>query len=258
MENPVQSLSRRGLLATASAIAGGGLYHILSSGCGVDAHETSSNWRYVPLNPGEVAEKAYQLYREGSCMYAVFASVIQALADQLGEPYRSFPCGMMRYGHGGTGGWGSLCGAINGGAAVFGLLEPDKKRCDGLIAQLFSWYEAANLPIHSPRGGAPASPCQTVSASVLCHLSMGNWVKESGYEASSPERKERCSRLTADVARKVVEILNFASATGCPQPRPSEEVRSCLSCHGDRELADVSALMNCNSCHSFADPHPSL
>lgn len=34
---------------------------------------------------------------------------------------------MMKYGEGGLAGWGSLYGTVNGGAAIIGLFEQDKK-----------------------------------------------------------------------------------------------------------------------------------
>ena len=44
---------------------------------------------------------------------------------------------------------------------------------------------------------------QTVSNSPLCHVSVGKWMKKSGYALGSPERKDRCARVTASVAYKL-------------------------------------------------------
>ena len=68
----------------------------------------------------------------------MFAAIISALAQTRGEPYLSFPLHMMRYGEGGVGLWGSLCGTVNGGAAILGLLVPEKASREQLIAELFA------------------------------------------------------------------------------------------------------------------------
>jgi hypothetical protein len=73
--------------------------------------ETESTWKYTPLEPAVTAEIAYNLYSEGSCMFATVKSVISQLAETVGEPYLSFPFHMFKYGHGGVGGYGSVCGA---------------------------------------------------------------------------------------------------------------------------------------------------
>ena len=44
--------------------------------------------------------------------------------------------------------------------------------------------------------------------SVLCHVVVSKWCKETGYASGSKERSERCARLSASVARKTVELLN--------------------------------------------------
>ncbi|MBN2481016.1 MAG: C-GCAxxG-C-C family protein [Bacteroidales bacterium] len=88
--------------------------------------DTQSNWIYYPLDPALTAELAYKFYDSGSCMYATCSSIISQLADNIGEPYTSFPLHMMKYGHGGIGGFGTICGALNGAAAIIGLLIADK------------------------------------------------------------------------------------------------------------------------------------
>mgnify|MGYP005809950885 CR=1 FL=1 len=80
-----------------------------------------SAWAYRQLDPVATAELAYQIYDQGSCMYAVFKSIVSQLADQVGEPFTSFPCQMMKYGHGGIGGYGTVCGALNGAAVLVSM-----------------------------------------------------------------------------------------------------------------------------------------
>lgn len=221
------------------------------------------HWTYVPLDPADVARRAYALYPEGSCMYAVFGAIITALADRVGEPFASFPIGMMRYGHSGVGGWGSLCGTANAAAAALGLFFPeekDKKFRDGLIEELYGWYEHTQLPHYRPANADPTKEfAHSVAGSVLCHISVHRWCEASGSDAYCPERKERCRRLAADVAARTVEVLNRvtpARAARTAQHALLPDTKKCLSCHDQRELADVAARMDCRTCHTFKAPHP--
>ena len=97
-------------------------------------------------------------------MYGLFAAIMSAMAEVQGEPYLSFPVHMMKYGEGGVGLWGSLCGTVNGGAAVIGLFVLDKAQREQLIAKLFSWYEATELPTYRPKSAKDSSPVPTSDA----------------------------------------------------------------------------------------------
>jgi hypothetical protein len=273
MPNPINEFNRRtvlcslGLTAAASLLAGCGRNaqgaeesrSTTSLGSDRPNQIASRDWRYVPLVPGAIAADAYRLMAQGGCMYGLFAAIVAAMAKTQGEPFSSFPLHMMKYGAGGVGLWGSLCGTLNGGAAVFGLFERDKARQANLIAKLFSWYEATELPIYKPHEPAdsPAMP-KSVAGSVLCHVSAGKWCKIAGSEVGSNEMNERCRRLTADVAIKTVELLNANVASPCPFAGPSAEAKSCLSCHG-KELHDTLGQMQCQGCHqSLSKKHPSV
>jgi len=165
-------------------------------------------WPYHELDPQTTAERAYLYHYEGHCMYGVFKSIVWQLAERYGEPYRSFPCRMMTYGAGGVASWGSLCGALNGTAAVIGLFASRKEQAS-LVNQVFLWYEQTKLPIHVPAQPKldmemPAS----VAHSVLCHPSVGAWSKASRYPVAGKEHMERCARLTADTARQTIIVLS--------------------------------------------------
>lgn len=221
--------------------------------------DAASAWRYVKLDSADVAAEAYGLVPQGGCMYALFASIVTAMGRVQGEPYLSFPVHMMKYGQGGVGLWGSLCGAVNGGAAVIGLFAPEKLQREQLIAELFSWYESTELPTYRPKGTKHSSPVpKSVSHSVLCHVSVGRWCAASGEDVGSPAMNERCRRLTADVAAKTVELLNANLHEPCKFAGLSPEVKSCLSCHND-ELHDTLGKMQCNSCHpKLSAKHPAI
>jgi hypothetical protein len=222
------------------------------------AAQSPAEWNYVALDPAVVAEEAYRKYPDGGCMFGVFASVMATIAKIQPEPFGSFPCHMMRYGAGGVSHWGSICGACNGGAALIGLFERDKKRSENLVAELLAWYEKTELPCYRPKTADDASFTKSVSGSILCHASVSRWCKESGSAVDGPERKERCRRLTADVAAKVVELLNANLKEPCQFASLSSEVKSCLACHND-ELHDTIGKMRCNACHpQLSSKHPSI
>jgi len=227
--------------------------------------EGESNWKYMPLDPAVTAERAYNDYSKGSCMYGVFNSIISQLAEQLGEPFVSFPTHMMKYGHGGVNGSGTICGTLNGAAALIGLLVEGKEVQDALVAELFRIYEDTPFPTFKPLKPALDFKLPTsLAKSVLCHASTTRWAKKAGYTISSKERKERCRRLTAEIAAHTVTILNNYHANAfVANAHDNETVRTCMTCHGsDGKLANTTGKMNCTSCHDksmahkvFADSH---
>jgi hypothetical protein len=223
------------------------------------------NWKYSPLDPAITAELAYKHYKNGGCMYATFKSVLAQLADKFGEPYASFPFHLMTYGHGGVGGFGTICGALNGAAALIGLFTPGKDRQDSLITGLFRWYESKQLPEFRPQEPTvDFNPPASVSNSVLCHASTTKWMNATGYTIKSKQRKERCRRLTSDVAAHTTVILNeYFNNNYVTYGHDEETVRKCMTCHGsESKLGNTGGKMSCTSCHTeslghriFADPH---
>jgi hypothetical protein len=188
-------------------------------------------------------------------MYGVFASVMSQLAEKYGEPYSSFPVDMMIYGAGGVGGWGSLCGAINGSAALVGLFVKDEDDIKKLVNEIFLWYQQTELPIYVPqKPGLDIKMPRTVSDSVLCHVSATKWCKTAGHKTYTKPQKERCKRLTADTAKKTVEVLNahFASRF-TPVLKHDDNTKGCMSCHTakDSEVQDSRGKMACGSCHTY-------
>jgi hypothetical protein len=271
---------RKAMKLAAGALAGGGIGLVtlstafkLKNQPAEEPHkleytETESTWKYTPLEPAVTAEIAYNLYSEGSCMFATVKSVISQLAETVGEPYLSFPFHMFKYGHGGVGGYGSVCGALNGAAALIGLLVSEKSIQDKMIADIFQWYEKEKFPVFSPVNPVyDYAPVKSVPNSILCHASNTNWCKDSGFKVDSKERKERCRRLTGDVAGKITGALNTIHANQyIANTQSNETVNNCLACHGkEGKVNNSSVMMDCNSCHPesighkvFADIHYKL
>jgi len=234
----------------------------------LEYNRVKSDWMYSGLDPAETAELAYRQFKNGSCMYATFISIVSQLADKFGEPYASFPFQMMKYGHGGIGGFGTICGALNGAAALIGLFVAEKKQQDSLINGIFRWYEKTHFPVFRPQKPILdiALPTST-SNSVLCHASITNWGNVAGYNIKSNQRKERCRRLTSDVAAQVTVVLNkFFNNEYITHGHDDENVRKCMTCHGkEGKLDNTGGKMNCVSCHSesfghkiFSDAHYKL
>ena len=216
-------------------------------------------WKYAELDPEITASRAYSNFDKGHCMYGAFASVMSQLADKYGEPYRSFPVDMMIYGAGGVGGWGSICGAVNGSASLIGLFVKDEDEIKQLVNELFLWYQQTELPVYVPEKPAlNIEMAKSVSSSVLCHVSCTRWCKISSHKTFTKPQKERCKRLTADTAKKTVEILNahFASCFAAALQH-DEKTRQCMPCHTKgSKLQNTRGKMGCNSCHSsLADEH---
>ena len=224
----------------------------------LDYKPDEDDWAYSPLDPDLTAELAYTYYPEGSCMYAMAKSIISQLGEKIGEPYKSFPIHLFKYGHGGVGGYGSICGTLNGAAAVIGLLVTDKGVRDSMIADVFRWYEQEPLPAFNPQSASSEYiPVKSVSLSVLCHASNTNWCKTSGFKVSSNERKERCRRMTSDVVKKVVIALNEISTDSYTTNVYNDEAaNNCLTCHGSTgKLNNTATKMSCNSCHTKSVGH---
>jgi hypothetical protein len=229
---------------------------------------TESAWAYSPLDPAVTAELAYNDYDNGSCMYAVSKSIISQLAEKFGEPYSSFPIHMMKYGRSGIGGYGTICGSLNGAAAMIGLLVEGNSNQNTMITGLFRWYERAAFPEFKPQVAVlDFKPAPTVSESTLCHVSVTCWVKGTGHKADSKQRVERCRRLTADVAMHTAAMLNeYFGNIYMTHGHENENVSSCMTCHGEQgKLSNTFGKMDCASCHTesighrlFANPHYKL
>lgn len=124
-----------------------------------------------------------------------------------------------------------------------------------MVTDLFRWYEQTAFPLYDPgqdaqgvQGEIPGHAC----GSVLCHVSVSSWSFATGIPAASKTRSERCARITADVARKAIEIMNakiggrFAPVYGKP-----ESLTYCGECHDkEKEAPFLKGRQECTPCHS--------
>jgi len=255
-------ISRRNILKSAG-LAGIGLAVSNLSGTKdvVAANQSDPGvpWSYQSLDPEKTAQLAYDNYPGHGCMYAVCTSVINQLAEK-GAPYNQFPVNMLNYGHGGCGGFGTLCGALNGAALLIGLFCHDKKESDQMISNLFQWYEQTELPVFTPSNYQFEKDLpQVVTESVICHASVSNWCMAAKAGPDDPIRTERCRRLCGDVVMKTMEILDdyfhhHELAAFALAPASAE----CQECHGidEAKMFKAKTKMSCGSCHE--DPHQEL
>lgn len=265
----MKKMTRKDFLTTgtkygASAVVGIGAVSLLSRAQGIAGTQATWPYPYQALDVEKVRKYGHDLYYSGKgCCYGAFHALAKAASELIGEPWTSFPSEMMIYGKGGGVGWGILCGALNGPGAFISLVC-QSARADVLIHELFGWYTQTKLPTDMSnqygRDSAytsnpyPHDLPQNTSGSVLCHVSVTEWCKTAVLVASSTERKERCARVTGDVAAYAAKILNdeFAGQFAGLYVAPTT-VAGCNSCHTVGTNNMVAAKMECTQCHG--DPH---
>ena len=295
MTTSKKTLSRRQMLTTAGLTVGGGLLAIHGTQSQAENSQPSTTTSttiqtnaflendsptvpYTPISSKEAAALAYQSYSEGLCMYSTFKGIVSLVAKKQQLPIPTAFYNLFKYGYGGCAGWGSLCGVCNGAAAAMGLFCEDKKIRDQMITELFRWYESADLPTYVPAGSSDKDFPRSVAGSILCHPSTNQWSRAAKVSVFSPERKERCGRLAADVAKKAVEILNAQYAadkdsltskqTDQAPAQPLEKLDppdSCIACHSTpggqpgsfvAEAPKTTTKMDCSKCHYMPPGHP--
>jgi hypothetical protein len=221
---------------------------------GTSPTSTGVPWPYQKIDPVAAAERAYAAYSAGGCMYGGFEGIFGELRNKIGSPYDTFPVAMMKYGSAGVSGWGTLCGSLNGAAAAICLVS-DPKVYNSIINELFGWYAMTELPDFKPAKPTTTSQIDTtVANSPLCHISVSKWCTKTGFKTSSPQRADRCGRLTASVVRYAVDLLNKqAAGTFKAAFKVTPPVAECLTCHGKgspMEDVHVSNQSQCIECHT--------
>ena len=216
-------------------------------------------WAYQTIDPEEARVKAHWLYyNEKDCCSGVFGAFTELLKEKIGEPWTNMPMEVMLFGRGGGAGWGTVCGVINGGAALISLVV-NKADSTKLINELWGWYTTANLPTDAANTATyldtrcPGVLPQNIAGSPLCHSSVSQWCMVANKKVGDAERKERCARLAGDAAAKTAEILNayFANTFTGTFAVPASN-SACMPCHGSALNYNVMTNMECASCHPDA------
>jgi hypothetical protein len=236
------------------------------------------------LDAAAVQEAAYHGYYAGGCCHGAYNALVKHLADTAGAPFDKLPLDFGMFGGGGIAGFGSICGAVLGGVLVVNSLVPNltapatltaaqKTVRNRMMVELMRWYEQTAFPAYTPvavdagetgltlgfNDGSLPAPQQVAPGSHLCHASVTGWCAANGNVPSSgPDKKARCARLTADVAGKVVEMVNAYLASGEFVAGAANATTGCVGCHSQTATAPaapVAAGMECTTCHPTAG-HP--
>lgn len=222
--------------------------------------------KYVPLDPMATAKLAYET--GGGCMHQVFHSLVTMLANSSSADATKFatiPTALAAYGGAGISGQGTVCGNMNAAGMLVNFLDDINGQNAAVIAAAFRHYETTELPLSTPEfiAGIGSTDEKTakvgkssIANSILCHSSISNWSKASGFSFS--QKGERCYRLSASVAYHLVELLNRAYAGEdigtLAESKPSNEAQTCQSCHGATDTmgsaASVKTDMECTTCHT--------
>lgn len=209
---------------------------------------------FKKLDPEVARRKAYDgYYTNGGCMGGAIVGTLGYIQEEVGAPYTSIPLEMFRYGAGGVVGWGTLCGSLNGASAFLNLITDDYGK---LVQELVGWYTQFPFPSdkHDDYCKVPGQ-ITTVANSPLCHVSVTLWSSAAGAKANDIERKDRCAKLTGDVAAKAIELLNaHIEDNFVGTYKPSEDHAACMDCHSDNKeqttmVGNNIGKMDCFDCH---------
>ena len=220
-------------------------------------------WPYQKLDPEAARILGHDAYYAKGCCYGAFHAIMEQLRAVLPDPYASLPSEIMCYGGGGGAGWGLTCGAANGSAALISLVR-DTAKANTLISELFGWYTQTMFPTDASNQLAIAQAytqnklaealTQNAAGSVLCHASVTEWCIAAQKTQADAARKERCARLTGDVAAYAIQILNDdTDGKFTPLYVAPATIAGCMTCHGTTMLNNVTSKMECTQCHG--DPH---
>lgn len=257
-------------LGVVSAGSGVGVDEVMaqSDGAGVDK---PLGWQKV--DPDEMRRKARENYYAGMhCAEGVAHTLIQAQRDAGNDGWDQVPSTAAWWGAGGGAKNGVLCGTITGGSTVVALAHGRSGTTMKLVNQIHQRYQQTRFPQYQPPedsdDGMSLELASNRSKSPLCHVSVTKWCKTTGYAWSSAERAERCSRVAADMAGLVAEVLNaqkegnFDEVAGeVPTLDTVDAENGCASCHSaGNEFEDggfVQTKMSCPECHGMAPHMPS-
>jgi hypothetical protein len=242
------ALGAAGITALATSIPG-----FIKDANAVGASMEKWPWPYVKLDPDKTAEIAYNEWYRVFCGAAVINAVFSQLREKVGEPYKSFPADSFVFLEGGMAGWGTVCGSNAGANIVSNLIigprigGPDCEHGHTIGSDMMDWYSNTPLPTYTPKEPKQKTAIiQTKSESPLCHVSVGKWMDKSGFVLGSAERKDRCARVAASVAHKLVVDLNaWKDATFKPK-----------STWTPGKTFGITAQQNCAECHPAKVPAP--
>ena len=253
--------SKAGIL-TAGLVATGavGLSGIANADTATSATGTSPLILPLKYNKLDV-EAAYKLgydgYYKSACCYGAAYALLTLLHESAPDAgWNLIPPGMFTYGQGGGLGWGTLCGALNSSLSILNMASKDYSTLGG---ELLGWYTQFSFPSNQHEGYCTIkNQVTTVADSPLCHISVSKWSAAAGGKGNNSGinqagKKERCAKVTGDVAAKTAELLNKAlDGTFAASYKTPDTYASCMHCHNGKDSMrdDEQGKMDCNSCHT--------
>ena len=202
-------LKKAGMTVAGVAISGSLLTACTQETAAVDTNK-SYEWplKYKKIDAAIAEERAFNGYKEkGGWGVGVAEGFFGTLADKVGYPFNQIPTEMFINASSGYQ-QSSLCGCIGVAAACIGAVC-DADAAKKMIVELENWYKQAEFPMYQPENLGLKT---TVAESILCADSVGKFMEAQGCAYGDPERKSRCAGVTADVTKKMVEMLNEALA----------------------------------------------
>ena len=259
MKDERKEISRRDVLIGAGKVAAGAAIVSVGVASFVSNGKASGTivYPYKKLDIDEVARIAHETYFTKFCAETTLTGLFKPLTVSVGEPYTSFPLNSVFWAHGGLMGWGTACGTLIGAGTAVGLItaaDSTKVTTPGgrapvavgeaIINDVIAFYANENLPQYKPAAGQAKYEVknQSVSDTPICHISVGKWMEKEDVKFFGIERKERCARLSADIAMYTAKLLNeWADGTYKPRNEPlanalDNQITSqgnCGDCHGD-------------------------
>lgn len=263
--------SRRSLLkGTAALVSGGilgGAMTAYSTQPAAAKTETASAeppplpWEWPELDPLEVGRRAYQNYFKGGCGHGSYSGLLSLLKEKVGYPWTTMPERMMVHAAAGYGGHGTLCGSLGGISIIINMVA--YKEGDDILQQmidrLYYWYAKQEFPTNrfDDISKVP-DQIKVVAATPLCHTSVTKWMHAANASVTSLEKRERCAKVTGEVAYVTTLALNeyFAGKWTPPVWKPSKETQHCVACHGPDDMFHTvtskdsqQGHMECVLCH---------
>lgn len=263
-----KELSRRDFMVRAGTVAAGvgaislGGLSLLSK---TEATETTkadaskeisivkSPWPWTKLDPKEIGEEAWKgwygdfdkLGYYTGCAYGVVSGILIPYQKKMGEKYH-FPWETLSGLRAGMMGNGGTCSALIGANIIFSLFAGPKV-ADVMIVDIMQWYAVTPMPSFIPEKPKADPTTKSVAGSAMCHASVVKFMtkesKASGKQIGfmTQPRPERCARLTADCAIKVVEMLDEWAKEGKYVAKYDSHLKTftspvpsgnCITCHG--------------------------
>ena len=187
------NISRKDFIASGTKYAAGAVIGAVAADTLMNKAMAGVNaawpFPYQALDVEKVRILGHDLYYDatyGGCCYGAFAALVNASAAITGEPFTSFPSGLMLWGGGGGASWGGTCGAVAGSAAFITLVTA-KADYSALESEVFGWYTQTKFPTDiSNQYGVQSkyiqnkytqALAQNISGSILCHASIAEWCK---------------------------------------------------------------------------------